>query len=275
MGDFMAGNTPAPQHISVVAPIVRVKTMRLSDGRADHFVSIKVGDREVHPHVFREEFKAAYHVALYSWLLNGTAEPELMAFNEGEWPAQTTELVGADPVQIELLQEEVARLQDDLDEARQVLWPEWSTKILKLVRSYSGYDGYDDATEGVDLVAEVEEALSELHSEAEKLRKAAPAEHVVGVEAAWQRYTHGGKPSIWGREVFEAGFRAARAPAPSEHVGLRDAAWSLINDLDRSLVGSRDIAVIHATNTSVKRLRLLLEKLDHETPSPVEREVGT
>lgn len=63
-------------------------------------------------------------------------------------------------------------------------------------------------------------------------------------------------------------------PVPVTHVDLRKAAWSLINDLDRSLVGSRDIAVIHATNTSVKRLRSMLEKLDRETPSPETREVG-
>lgn len=53
---------------------------------------------------------------------------------------------------------------------------------------------------------------------------------------------------------------------PAEPVQeLRNHAWALIKDLDGSLVGSRDIAVIHATNTSVKRLRILLEKLDRET----------
>ncbi|MCS4090120.1 hypothetical protein [Rhizobium sp. BK176] len=78
-------------------PIVAVQTMRLSDGLADHYVSIKVDDRQVHPHVFRQEYKAAYHVALYDWLLNGGTEPDLLAFDEGDWPAQTTVLVAADP----------------------------------------------------------------------------------------------------------------------------------------------------------------------------------
>lgn len=86
---YRQAGTPPPQ--AHVAPIVSVKTMRLGDGRADYFVSIKVGKREVTPHVFREEFKAAYHVALYSWLLNGTEKPDLMAFDEGDWPAQATE----------------------------------------------------------------------------------------------------------------------------------------------------------------------------------------
>jgi|GEM_PF-5914495 len=63
-------------------------------------------------------------------------------------------------------------------------------------------------------------------------------------------------------------------PQPQDHVDLRKAAWSLINDLDRSLVGSRDIAVIHATNTSVKRLRLMLDKLDREAPSPETKPIG-
>lgn len=82
---------PAPSP-NVVGPIVSVKTMKLSDGRADYFVSIKVGNREVTPHVFRAEYKAAYHVALYSWLLNGTVKPDLMAFDEDDWPAQATEI---------------------------------------------------------------------------------------------------------------------------------------------------------------------------------------
>lgn len=71
---------------------VSVREMKVSqrpDGStADFFVSIKVGDREVTPHVFRERFKAEYHVALYDWLLNGGDEPELMAFREDEWPAR-------------------------------------------------------------------------------------------------------------------------------------------------------------------------------------------
>lgn len=71
-------------------PVISVKVMRLSDGRADYFVSICAGDREVTPHVFREEYKAAYHVALYQWLLNDGPRPDLMAFGPDEWPAQST-----------------------------------------------------------------------------------------------------------------------------------------------------------------------------------------
>jgi len=68
--------------------IVSVKPMKLSDGRCDYYVSIARGEREVTPHVFRERFKAEYHVALYRWLLNDGEEPDLMAFKQDEWPAR-------------------------------------------------------------------------------------------------------------------------------------------------------------------------------------------
>lgn len=123
-------------------PVVSVQTMRLSDGRADHFVSIKVEDRVVHPHVFRSEYKAAYHVALYSWLLNGGTEPDLMAFDEHDWPAQTTVLVGANPNDIKLLEDRVAELEDELDDARSLPWPDWSLSILNTLKAH-GYDPKD------------------------------------------------------------------------------------------------------------------------------------
>lgn len=79
--------------------------------------------------------------------------------------------------------EEIERLEDELYDAKQVPWPEWSVKIVKLVRSYSGYDGYDDATDGVDVVGEVDEALSELHSEAERLRETVARQSALLEEA--------------------------------------------------------------------------------------------
>ncbi|TCU34089.1 hypothetical protein [Rhizobium azibense] len=80
---------PAQTHTVEAEPVAcSVKPMRLSDGRTDYFVSIRKGDREVTPHMFREEYKAAYHVALYDWLLNGKEAPDLMAFGQDEFPAQ-------------------------------------------------------------------------------------------------------------------------------------------------------------------------------------------
>jgi hypothetical protein len=78
-----------PEHGVRERTTVSIKPMRLSDGRTDYFVSIRVGDREVTPHVFREEFKTAYHVALYDWLLNGNGEePDVVDFSPDDWPAR-------------------------------------------------------------------------------------------------------------------------------------------------------------------------------------------
>jgi hypothetical protein len=79
--------------------VVSVQPMKLSDGRTDFFVSIRSGDREVTLHVFREEYKAAYHVALYEWLLNGAEEPDLVAFDEKDWPAKRIDHAPAPPTQ--------------------------------------------------------------------------------------------------------------------------------------------------------------------------------
>lgn len=76
--------TTQPQQPS--APVVRVKTMHLSDGHCDYFVSIKVGDREITPFVFKEEYKAAYEVAVFDWLLNGAEEPRLLDYGPGSFP---------------------------------------------------------------------------------------------------------------------------------------------------------------------------------------------
>lgn len=87
----------------VARPDVTIQSMKLSDGRTDYYVSIRVCGREVTPHVYREEYKAAYHVALYNWLLNGGEKPDLMAFNPDDFPAQPV----ASPRALDV--EEVAR----------------------------------------------------------------------------------------------------------------------------------------------------------------------
>lgn len=92
-GGVLRDTRAAREAIASRRAVVRIKPMSLSDGRTDYFVSIKVGDREVTPHVFREEYKAAYHVALYDWLLNGTGEePCPVDFGPEDWPAQKFDL---------------------------------------------------------------------------------------------------------------------------------------------------------------------------------------
>lgn len=98
----------APPEPCEARAMVSIKPMALSDGRIDYFVSIKVGDKDVTPHVFREEYKAAYHVALYDWLLNGRGEePHCIDFGPNDWPAKRTPHSGK--LREELIEQEAKR----------------------------------------------------------------------------------------------------------------------------------------------------------------------
>ncbi|NTF23539.1 hypothetical protein G6L37_34780 [Agrobacterium rubi] len=180
-----APNTDVAVAAASSRPTVAVQTMRMSDGRADYYVSIKVGDRQVHPHMFREEYKAAYHVALYEWLFNGSGEePDLMAFDEGDWPAQTTVLVGADPAEIDALEKRVAELEEELDEALQAPWPAWADSILKSFKAH-GYDP-KDCDGAIDLGEAFEDYLDGIAQSEDSLRKviAAKDEEIASLVAA-------------------------------------------------------------------------------------------
>ncbi|MDW9481711.1 hypothetical protein GOB57_23980 [Sinorhizobium meliloti] len=166
---FAFSIAPPPERNEGVRPVVSVQTMKLSDGRADYYVSIRAGDRQVHPHVFRDEFKAAYHVALYEWLLNGGTEPDLLAFDEGDWPAQTTVFVGADPAEIKTLQERVSELEGELDRALSLPWPDWAASILNTLKE-NGYDPVDDVGE-VDLAEAFSEYLHGVSQEDEQFKR--------------------------------------------------------------------------------------------------------
>ncbi len=77
---------PEKQVNGAVAPLVQVKPLQLSDGRKDYFVSIQVGDREITPYVFQEEYKAAYEAASFDWLLNGAEEPSIADYGPEGFP---------------------------------------------------------------------------------------------------------------------------------------------------------------------------------------------
>lgn len=64
---------------SVAEPVCAVAEMKTSAG-SDYFVSVRVGDREITPHAFKERWKAEYEVAEWKWLLNGGDKPDLMAY---------------------------------------------------------------------------------------------------------------------------------------------------------------------------------------------------
>jgi hypothetical protein len=57
---------------------VSVKTMKLADGRADYYVSVMVGDREVTPHMFRILGRAEFEVENWKWLFGQGAKPNIM-----------------------------------------------------------------------------------------------------------------------------------------------------------------------------------------------------
>lgn len=69
------------------APVVNTKTYKKSGDRADYCVSITVGDREVTPHVFVEQYKADWHTALYRWLFGQGDKPGYLDWGPDDWPA--------------------------------------------------------------------------------------------------------------------------------------------------------------------------------------------
>lgn len=216
-------------------PTINVQTMRLSDGRADYYVSIKVGDRQVHPHVFRDEFKAAYHVALYEWLLNGGHKPDLLSFDEGDWPAQATELVGADPAQIKTLEDRVGELEGELEDALALPWPDWASSILKTLKA-NGYDPVDGAGE-VDLGEAFSEYLNGISQEEARVKRgiAEKDAEIAGLKALSGRPAPFViKPLEWkdGHVVF-----TDEGPSHSEAVG---AGYTYVADaIDKPLAESK------------------------------------
>ncbi|MER8941307.1 hypothetical protein NKH82_17630 [Mesorhizobium sp. M0915] len=134
------------------APVaVSIRPMRLSDGQCDYFVSFEHGGREVTPHVFRDRFKAEYHVALYRWLFGQGVEPDIMEFNKDEWPARTdTEeekqafaaLVAAPPAQEAVVPESNLRSEilsriavfRDMEPEEDETWESWYFAAFDMLR---------------------------------------------------------------------------------------------------------------------------------------------
>lgn len=60
-----------------------VREMRTSKG-SEFFVVVKLGDRELTPHMYTERWKAEYDVASWQHLLCGAPEPDLLAYGPSE-----------------------------------------------------------------------------------------------------------------------------------------------------------------------------------------------
>lgn len=64
----------------VRAPVVTIQEMQTSAG-TDYFVHIRVADREITPHVYKQRWKAEYDVDHWKWIFGQIAEqPDIMNY---------------------------------------------------------------------------------------------------------------------------------------------------------------------------------------------------
>ena len=61
------------------APVVSVQEMQTSAG-ADYFVHIRIADRTVTPHVFKQRWKAEYEVDHWKWIFGQGDKPYIMDY---------------------------------------------------------------------------------------------------------------------------------------------------------------------------------------------------
>lgn len=117
------------------------------------------------------------------------------------------------------LKEENGSLLDENSDLRNEPWPEWAKAVLKVIRSHTGYDGYDDAIEGVDMPLELEEHLSELQSDNDRLQsraEAAEAEVKRLRDLVW-RAREISRPSVY--PTWHKDANAALASTGGDHHG--------------------------------------------------------
>lgn len=75
----MTGLGKSCKQMPSVMPVVSVQEMQTSAG-ADYFVHIRVADRTVTPHVFKQRWKAEYEVDHWKWLFGQGDEPDIMDY---------------------------------------------------------------------------------------------------------------------------------------------------------------------------------------------------
>ena len=117
---------------------------------------------------------------------------DITVFQEAQW--ELDDLCGEEAPQIcqdllsaldeiKGLEEENDRLEGELDEAKDALWPDWLKQMMAMIRKRSGYDGYDDA-DGVNLPEELSELLGDMDRQlkfADSTNKALQAQ-IIGEE---------------------------------------------------------------------------------------------
>lgn len=76
---IMTGLGKSCNQMPSVMPVVSVKEMKTSAG-SDYFVHIRVADREITPHVFKQRWQAEYEVDHWKWLLGQGDRPDIMDY---------------------------------------------------------------------------------------------------------------------------------------------------------------------------------------------------
>jgi hypothetical protein len=132
------------------------------------------------------------------------------------WPLPSSEPVPATnqakEADITALQERIADLESELEEALYQPWPKWAEDMKKQIRDVSGYDGYDDATDGVNLPDELSELINELTEQADKnVAEALAARKLDELESSVEHYRNG--MNEW---IAKAQALAATQPATSQ-----------------------------------------------------------
>lgn len=167
----------------------------------------------------------------------------------GELALSTTTTPASDGVTLE---ERIADLEGELEEARFQPWPQWAEDMKKQIREVSGYDGYDDATDGVNLPDELSELINELTNQAEKnVAEARASRKLDELERAVEHYRNGMNewiakaqaltattptPDRFG-EGYRAGVEAAKAVVREEGPQNPEHDWT---DYARARASMRD-----------------------------------
>lgn len=63
------------------SPTACVGEMKTSAG-SDYYVCVRVGNRELTPHMHKIRSRAEYEVAEWLWLFNGGEKPDILAYRE-------------------------------------------------------------------------------------------------------------------------------------------------------------------------------------------------
>lgn len=161
------------------------------------------------------------------------------------------------------LQERIADLESELEEALYQPWPKWAADMKKQIRDVSGYDGYDDATDGVNLPDELSELINELTEQANKnVAEARASRKLDELESSVEHYRNG--LNEW---IAKAQALATPHAAAQEREVVDRAAVIAIVKAEQRYEGS-DFPVCSSIVRAVELLPALPAPLSQTPPGP-------